>query len=55
VRSCMGRAGRAWVIERFVNARVLGLTVRFYRQVLDPASAQKDVAVFATDAATVGD
>ena len=54
-RARMGRAGRAWVIERYVNARVLGLTVRFYRQLLGPASPPKDLAVLATDATAVGD
>ena len=50
----MGRAGRAWVIERFVNEHVLGLTIGFYRKLLE-GSARKDVAVLATDAAAVGD
>ncbi len=51
----MGGAGRAWVIERFVNKRVLGLTVRFYRHLLEAGAAGKDLAVLTTDAAAVGD
>lgn len=31
----MGRAARAWVFERFVDARVLGLTAAWYRSLLD--------------------
>lgn len=31
----MGQAGRAWVIERFVNERVVGLTAAFYRRLLE--------------------
>jgi glycosyltransferase involved in cell wall biosynthesis len=34
-RHRMGRAARAWVIERFVNGRVLGLTVAFYKSLLE--------------------
>ncbi len=50
----MGRAGRAWIIERFVNGHVLGLTIGFYRKLLE-GSAREDMAVPATDAAAVGD
>ena len=50
----MGRAGRAWIIERFVNGHVLGLTIGFYRKLLE-GSAPRGVAVLATDAAVVGD
>ena len=50
----MGRAARAWVIERFVNGRVLGLTVSYYRTLLARAGVEKDAA-FATDAVGVGD
>jgi glycosyltransferase involved in cell wall biosynthesis len=53
-RARMGRAGRAWVIERFVNKHVLSLTVSFYRRLLEGTS-RNDVAVLATDAAAVGD
>ncbi len=31
----MGLAARAWVIDRFVNGRVLDLTVMFYRKLLE--------------------
>ena len=50
----MGRAGRTWIIERFVNGHVLGLTIGFYRKLLE-GSAREDMAVPATDAAAVGD
>ena len=50
----MGRAGRAWIIERFVNRHVLGLTIGFYRKLLE-GSARRGLDVLATDAAVVGD
>jgi glycosyltransferase involved in cell wall biosynthesis len=50
----MGRAARAWVIERFVNGRVLGLTVSFYRTLLASRGVETEAA-FTTDAAVVGD
>jgi glycosyltransferase involved in cell wall biosynthesis len=50
----MGKAGRAWILERFVNGDVLRLTIGFYRKLLED-SGRKDVAVLATDAAAVGD
>jgi glycosyltransferase involved in cell wall biosynthesis len=53
-RARMGGAGRAWVIKRFLNERVLGLTIGFYRELLE-GSARKDAAVLVTDAAAVGD
>jgi hypothetical protein len=31
----MGEAARAWVLENYVNGRVLGLTVRFYKSLLE--------------------
>jgi glycosyltransferase involved in cell wall biosynthesis len=31
----MGQAARAWVIEHYVNERVVGLAVAFYRRLLD--------------------
>jgi len=35
-RRCrMGLAARAWVIEHYVNGRVLGLTVRYYQSLLE--------------------
>jgi glycosyltransferase involved in cell wall biosynthesis len=33
----MGQAARAWVIEHFVNQRVLGLTTALYRSLLKQA------------------
>lgn len=51
----MGRAARAWVLERFVNGRVLGLTVGFYRNLLGAADKDQPVPAFSTDAAAVGD
>lgn len=50
----MGRAARAWVIERFVNGHVLGLTVSFYHKLLR-LPEREDVPVLATDVAAVGD
>jgi glycosyltransferase involved in cell wall biosynthesis len=50
----MGRAGRAWIIERFVNGYVLGLTIGFYRRLLE-GPAPRGESVLATDAAAVGD
>ena len=50
----MGRAARAWVTERFVDGRVLGLTVGFYRKLLEDAGARVETALV-TDAAAVGD
>lgn len=52
-RRRMGKAARAWVIERFVNGHVLGLTVGFYARLLKTATAN-DVPVLARDA-VVGD
>jgi glycosyltransferase involved in cell wall biosynthesis len=34
-RSRMGEAARAWVLDHYVNGRVLGLTVRYYKSLLD--------------------
>ena len=48
----MGRAARIWVIERFVNDHVLGLTVDFYQKLLRMPQ-REDVRVLATDA--IGD
>jgi glycosyltransferase involved in cell wall biosynthesis len=31
----MGRAARAWVLDHYVNGQVLGLTVRFYKSLMD--------------------
>jgi glycosyltransferase involved in cell wall biosynthesis len=53
-RHRMGRAGRAWVIERFVNGYVLGLTASFYKSLLEGPDADP-VSVAATDAAAAGD
>jgi glycosyltransferase involved in cell wall biosynthesis len=36
VRRCrMGKAARAWVLQNYVNGRVLGLTVRCYLSLLE--------------------
>lgn len=37
----MGVAARAWVLEHYVNRRVLGLTVAFYRSLMTQARAVK--------------
>jgi glycosyltransferase involved in cell wall biosynthesis len=49
-RHRMGRAARAWVIDEFVNGRVLGLTVGFYGKLLK-ASGAEDTNRMATVAA----
>jgi hypothetical protein len=46
----MGTAARAWVIDEFVNGRVLGLTVGFYEKLLEAAAAD-DTIPLATAAA----
>ena len=53
-RARMGSAARAWVMQRFVNERVLRLTVAFYQNLLATADAE-NVTGFATDPAAVGD
>ena len=53
-RECMGRAARAWVIETFVNGHVLGLTIGFYKNLLE-ASGAGEVAALATDVAAAVD
>jgi glycosyltransferase involved in cell wall biosynthesis len=49
-RHRMGRAARAWVIDEFVNGRVLGLTVGFYGKLLEVSGAE-DTNRWATAAA----
>jgi glycosyltransferase involved in cell wall biosynthesis len=46
----MGTAARAWVIDEFVNGRVLGLTVGFYEKLLEKSAAE-DTIPLATAAA----
>jgi glycosyltransferase involved in cell wall biosynthesis len=53
-RTRMGSAARAWIMQRFVNERVLRLTVAFYQNLLATADAEI-VTGFATDPAAVGD
>jgi glycosyltransferase involved in cell wall biosynthesis len=36
-RRRMGAAARAWIIERYVNERVMGLTIGFYEELLGAA------------------
>ena len=50
----MGQAARAWVIERFVNGRVLELTVTFYRKLLATPGPHVKAAL-ARDAAAAAD
>jgi glycosyltransferase involved in cell wall biosynthesis len=54
MRSRMGAAGRAWVLERFVSTRVQSLTVALYRS-LALIAERKAVSSLTTDAATAGD
>jgi len=35
----MGLAARAWIIEHYVNSRVLGLTVAFYKSLIEESQA----------------
>jgi glycosyltransferase involved in cell wall biosynthesis len=35
-RRRMGQAGRAWVLEHYVDERVLGLTTAYYKSLLEP-------------------
>jgi glycosyltransferase involved in cell wall biosynthesis len=49
----MGLAARAWVIERFVNGRVLALTIEFYRTLLEEAGTEVEAAF--TDVAAAAD
>lgn len=50
----MGRAARAWMIERFVNEQVLDLTVSFYRNLIEKSGDAKKTA-FATGVAAAAD
>ena len=43
-RRRMGRAARAWVLEHFVNRRVLGMTVAYYKSLLKPRAEAVPVA-----------
>jgi glycosyltransferase involved in cell wall biosynthesis len=40
-RVAMGRAARSWVVERFVEHRVLAQTVALYKQMVDDAELKK--------------
>lgn len=40
-RRRMGRAARAWVLENYVDGRVLGLTMDFYRGLLKPSDVER--------------
>jgi glycosyltransferase involved in cell wall biosynthesis len=53
-RHRMGTAARSWVIDQFVNGRVLGLTVSFYKTLLT-ASERTSATPLSTDAAAAGD
>ena len=44
-RKCMGIAARAWVIQSFVNERVLGLTVALYKDLLKTAAGKERSAI----------
>jgi len=35
----MGKAARAWVLKHYVDERVLGLTVAYYKSLLEPVAA----------------
>jgi len=38
-RMKMGKAARAWVLKHYVDERVLGLTVAYYKSLLEPVAA----------------
>jgi glycosyltransferase involved in cell wall biosynthesis len=42
-RRCMGLAARAWVLEHYVDERVLGLTVAYYKKMLEMAADEEPV------------
>jgi glycosyltransferase involved in cell wall biosynthesis len=41
LRMSMGRAARRWVVERFVDSRVLGLMIVLYKQLLSQTEAKQ--------------
>jgi glycosyltransferase involved in cell wall biosynthesis len=45
-RRRMGKAARAWVIEHYVDERVLGLAADFYKSLLKPAKTRKSGGAF---------
>lgn len=53
-RCRMGRAARAWVIERFVNQQVLSLTVGFYKKLVH-LSRRDEVETLLTDVSAAAD
>jgi glycosyltransferase involved in cell wall biosynthesis len=62
-RQSMGRAARRWVVQQFVNRRVLGLTVSLYQQLVAQAEARRrhgrptpaPIEPLAKDAVAAGD
>ncbi len=34
-RACMGQSARAWILEHYVESRVVGMTVDYYKSLLD--------------------
>jgi glycosyltransferase involved in cell wall biosynthesis len=48
----MGKAAHAWVLERFANQRVLGLTVAFYQEMARDATAERIGETITVAAAT---
>ena len=50
-RRRMGIAARKWVIQRFVNVRVLGMSVAMYKSLLKAAAAKDPVAMIKAEAA----
>jgi hypothetical protein len=37
----MGEAARTWVLEYFIDGRVLGLTAKFYQRLFEQATAKQ--------------
>jgi glycosyltransferase involved in cell wall biosynthesis len=39
-RVAMGRAARRWVVQQFIDTRVLGLTIALYKELLHDAETE---------------
>ena len=37
----MGKAARAWILEHYVEARVVGMTVDYYKSLLDARAGHR--------------
>jgi glycosyltransferase involved in cell wall biosynthesis len=50
----MGRAARSWATDQFINGRVLGLTIGFYKKLISETVCQPG-SILPTDAAVAAD